>query len=212
MDGERELYSSAGCYWLNKILFAAKLVIPQPVIQRIPGLTTNEDVRLGVVLQHVKGRLLDVGCGRNRLVRRYREQGGDGIGVDVYPWEGVDHQVVNTAQLPYDDGTFETVTFVACLNHIPNREDVLRETHRLLSGSGRVLITNLPPLVSRVWHAWAFWDDDQHERGMKEGEVWGFTDEELRRMVQAAGFRVAACHKMSYGLNRLYVCEKSAAP
>ena len=38
-----------------------------------------EHRRATAVLPHVRGRLLDVGCGSNQLVRRY----GDGMGVDV---------------------------------------------------------------------------------------------------------------------------------
>lgn len=68
---------------------------------------------------------------------------------------------------------------MASLNHIPNREAVLREAHRLLSRGGRLVVTNLTPRLSRIWHFGAFWDKDQHERGMEEGEVWGFTHEEL---------------------------------
>ena len=36
--------------------------------------------RVRAVLPHIRGRLLDVGCGFNRLVRNYE----NGIGVDVW--------------------------------------------------------------------------------------------------------------------------------
>ena len=79
----------------------------------------------------------------------------------------------------------------------------------MLAPNGRILITNLRPLVSRIWHAWAFWDADQHERGMKEGEVWGFTRSELDALVTSAGLQIAQKVSFSWGLNELYVCEKS---
>jgi SAM-dependent methyltransferase len=202
---ERPLYSSFLIYALNQILLALKLVIPQPVIRRIPFLTTNPDIRTGVVLDAVRGRLLDIGCGTNRLVTEYRARGGDGTGVDVYPWKGVDLLVADTSKLPFEDAAFDTISFVACINHIPNRADVLREAHRLLKSSGQVLLTNLTPRLSRVWHAWAFWDEDQHERGMAEGEVWGFTHAELIRLLSNAGFELVARHSFSWGLNRLYI-------
>ncbi len=43
--------------------------------------------RIAAVLPFLSGRVLDVGCGTNELLRAYR---GEGIGVDVYPWDGVD--------------------------------------------------------------------------------------------------------------------------
>jgi SAM-dependent methyltransferase len=202
---ERGLYKNIFDYALNQIALPIKLVIPQPVIARFPFLTTNLDVRMGVVAGLLRGRVLDIGCGENRLVEAYRAGGGDGVGVDVYPWEGVDRLVEDTARLDDADATFDTITFVSCLNHIPNRRDVLIEARRLLRSDGQVVLTNLTPRISRVWHKWAFWDEDQHERGMKEGEVWGFTHAELVDMLRHCGFVLKNSHGFSWGLNRVYV-------
>src|SRR5262249_54791920 len=124
---ERELYTSYFAYALNQALLPLKLLVPQPLVSKLPFLTTNREIRAGVVLRMVRGRLLDVGCGTNDLVRKYREFRGDGIGVDVYPWPNVDLVVEDTAKLPFPDNAFDTITFVACINHIPNRLEVLRE-------------------------------------------------------------------------------------
>ncbi|MBI4518588.1 MAG: class I SAM-dependent methyltransferase [Deltaproteobacteria bacterium] len=208
---ERQLYTHAWRYWINQLLLPFKLVLPQPLIARIPGLTTNLDIRVGVVLAEVRGTLVDIGCGTNRLVQRYRAQGGEGQGLDVHPWPGVDRVVADTRALPYPSGSVDTVTFVASLNHIPDREAVLREAVRILRPGGRVVITYLTPLVSRLWHAWAFWDADQHERGMEPGERFGFTDAEIGAMLERAGLRVLRRAGFSWHLNHLYVCEKPAA-
>ena len=48
------------------------------------GWTTLEEERFRVVIPELKGRLLDIGAGPNRLVKQY----GDGIGVDVFDWGG----------------------------------------------------------------------------------------------------------------------------
>ena len=125
--------------------------------------------RIRVVLPQVKGELLDIGCGLNELTRRY----GSGIGCDVYDWGDVDLIVEDTSNLPMDEASFDTVTIIATLNHIPNRDEVLVETHRVLRAGGRIIITMVPPAISAVWHKLrAPWDDDQHERGMVEGEVF----------------------------------------
>ena len=196
-------------YYLNLAIFPLKMIIPQPIVAKIPGLTSNEDIRVGMVKGNVQGRLLDIGCGTNRLAREYRAQGSHGLGVDVYDWGNVDLVVENTATLPFENASFDTISFVACFNHIPNREDVLQEAKRLLAPNGRILITNLTPIISRIWHTYAFWDADQHERGMAEGEVYGFTPQALIAILEKNGLKVAAREKFSWGLNELFVCVKA---
>ena len=96
------------------------------------GLTSLRAERIQASLRYCRGRVLDVGCGEgNRLVRQHET----GVGVDVYPWPSVD-VLCDTRYLPFADETFDTATFVASLNHIPAREDVLRETHRVLRAGG----------------------------------------------------------------------------
>lgn len=158
--------------------------------------------RIRAVLPHVVGRLLDVGCGSNKLVRHY----ANGIGVDVHPWPGPDVIVRDTARLAWDTGSFDTITIVAALNHIPNRADVLRECRRMLRPGGRIVITMLTPRTSRVWH-WVRkpWDADQRDRGMQPGEVFGFTAKQLVYLFQTAGFALQSTHPFMLGLNRVYV-------
>ena len=84
VDLTRLIYPTRLSYFVNNILFPLKMLIPQPVVARIPGLLSNEDIRIRVVSGQLKGRLLDIGCGTNRLVQMYRDKGGDGVGVDIY--------------------------------------------------------------------------------------------------------------------------------
>jgi SAM-dependent methyltransferase len=163
--------------------------------------------RIEAVLPHVRGRLLDIGCGSNGLVKRY----SNGIGVDVFPWPGADSIVKNSAALDYDSHSFDTVTIIAALNHIPNREAVLRECRRVLKPDGHVVITMLPPLTSRVWH-WirAPWDADQRERGMRPGEVYGFTPAEITNLFTRCGFELSSQTRFMLGFNRVYVFKVSS--
>ena len=140
--------------------------------------------RLKAVLPYVSGRLLDVGCGLNMLVRHY----ANGVGIDVYPWPGADVIVPDTATLQWESGSFDTITIIAALNHIPNRAAVLNECRRVLRPGGRVVITMLTPRTSRIWH-WlrAPWDSDQRDRGMQPGEVYGFTTQQLLDLFERAG-------------------------
>ena len=163
--------------------------------------------RTNTVLPHVTGRLLDIGCGHNDLVRQYGTDKGKGV--DVYPWDGCDVVVEDTAKLPFADGEFNTATIIAALNHIPNRADVLKEAYRVLAPGGKMIITMLSPGVSKVWHLLRRpWDEDQTERGMKEGEVWGITPKGVRELLTSAGFRMSREKRFMLGMNRLFVATK----
>ena len=160
-----------------------------------------------MVLPHVRGRVLDIGCGANELVRRHP---GGGIGVDVHQWGDVDVVVPDTAALPFADSEFDTVTIVAALNHIPNRAEVLVEARRVLKPGGRLILTMIPPGISTAWHRIRRSSDaDQTERGMKPGEVYGLTARDVRDLVTRAGFRVTGEHRFMLGVNRLTVAERT---
>jgi SAM-dependent methyltransferase len=196
---------------LNEVILPLKLIVPQPVIAKLPGLTTNEEIRNCNVLRCFSRhqRSLDIGCGNNRLMKMHRERGGDGVGVDVHDWGDVDLLVEDCSKLDFDDRSFDCITFVASLNHIPNREQVLKEAHRILNDHGIVIVTMLNPFLSIIWHKWAFWDRDQHERGMKPGEVYGFSDEEMRELFSTSGFNIIRKRTFSWGLNTLFIAEKA---
>jgi SAM-dependent methyltransferase len=159
-------------------------------------------MRVEAVLPHIRGRVLDLGCGSNELVRRHRE----GIGVDVHPWAGVNLVIEDSSKLPFEAHAFDAIALIASLNHIPNREDALDECRRVLRPDGRVVVTMLKPLTSRIWH-WlrAPWDSDQRERGTKDGEVYGFTARQLIRMFDRHGFELVSQHAFMLRFNRVYV-------
>src|SRR5688572_32539589 len=159
-------------------------------------------MRMKAVLPHIKGRLLDLGCGSNSLVRLY----ANGVGVDVHPWPGADVVVDDSASLSWESQSFDTVTIIAALNHMPNRKAVLQECRRVLRPEGQVVVTMLTPRTSKIWH-WlrAPWDADQLERGMKPGEVYGFTAAEVIGLFASCGFTLSSHRRFMLGFNRLYV-------
>ena len=167
--------------------------------------------RIRQVLPHLRGDVLDVGCGTNALLRAYKALHPEcrSLGVDVHPWEGVDVLVEDSGALPFDAASFDSVCCIAALNHIPNREAFLREAHRLLRPSGRFLMTMIPQGISRVWHMLRSpWDADQHERGMEEGEVYGLSGDQVSALLRAAGFASPSKHSFMLGVNTLYVAAK----
>jgi SAM-dependent methyltransferase len=167
------------------------------------GWTTLEEERLTVVRPWIRGRLLDIGAGTNTLVRSH----GDGVGVDVHDWGGGALVIEDAAKLPFDDHSFDTVTFIACLNHIPNRSAAIREARRLLRSNGRIVVTMIDPLLGGVGHTIWWYGEDRHRGGMKPGEVGGLWTSDIVRLFSAVGMKVSHHSRFVYGLNNLYVFD-----
>jgi len=195
--------------FINEILLPLKLIIPQPIVEWIPGLASNKEIRVEKVLKYISINMncLDIGCGDNTLIKRLRSRGASGVGIDIYPWDCADLVIEDSSRLPFDNNSFDCITFVASLNHIPNRLEVLMEARRILKRNGIVIITFLTPKISVFWHKIIYWDKDQNKRGMKKGEKYGFTHRELCSLLEDAGFRIVEKKKFSLGLNNLYICQ-----
>ncbi len=165
------------------------------------GWTTLEEERVNEVMPYLRGRVLDVGAGTNTLISRY----GNGVGVDVYDWGNQVVVVEDTSKLPYEDASFDTVTFIACLNHIPYRDAALRESRRLLKPDGRLIITMINPLLGDFGHAIWWYSEDKKRGGMKEGELGGMWTSDIVRLCDAAGFKLDLHRRFVYGMNNLYL-------
>lgn len=164
------------------------------------------DERTDEVRKYVYGDLIDMGCGENLLVKKR----GDGIGVDVYDFGGADLIVDDSANLPFLDGTFDTATLIATLNHIPEEKRLatLKELYRVLNDDGACIITCLPPVTGFFRHNTAWWDRDYHERLFSHGESHGLSKEYIVSLMESAGFHLLFMDKFILGLNRIYVFEK----
>jgi SAM-dependent methyltransferase len=179
-------------------------VLPDAVVTR-GGLTSLKEERLRAVAPWLKGRLLDIGCGDNELVRSY----GNGVGVDVYDWGGGALILPDCSRIPLPDVSFDTITIIAALNHIPNRIEVLKEARRLLAKDGRLLITMINPMLSYIGHRLLWWYSEDKERGMEPGEVYGFWNKDLISLVEQAGFNLFLHKRFVYGLNNLFIFRKA---
>ncbi|HPS72219.1 MAG TPA: methyltransferase domain-containing protein [Bacteroidales bacterium] len=191
---------------LNFIFLPIRLIFSHETVNRL-GLRSLRDERYDIVKKNINGRLIDIGCGNNELVKTY---GRDSIGVDVYDFGGGALIIEDTSNLPFDDQSFDSVSFVACFNHIINREEVLKESFRLLKQGGRIYMTMLSPFWGVLRHKLAWWDPDQHERGMEEGEAMGLSTKYLVSLFDRCGFELVKRERFILGINNLYVFEKKS--
>jgi SAM-dependent methyltransferase len=191
-----------GAFW-NFVGFPFRTAaLPERWAERA-GFTSLQQERINAVWPHIRGRLLDIGAGNNRLVQLY----GDGIGLDVYDWGGNATIVKRADQLPFKNSSFDTVTFLACLNHIPEREQTLREAWRVLKPGGKCLVTMINPWIGYINHRLC-WYEEGHERTKGAGEMEGFWAGDVVRFLNHAGFVLRQRRRFLYGLNNIFIAEK----
>ncbi len=106
--------------------------------------------------------ILDIACGSGGPVLRLAEKTGCQItGVDIHEdgiqtassqaeneglTDAANFLVVDASgKLPFEDNTFDVITCIDAINHLPNRAQVLSEWHRVLKPKGRLLFTD--PIV-----------------------------------------------------------------
>ncbi|MFH0961331.1 MAG: class I SAM-dependent methyltransferase [archaeon] len=179
--------------------------------------------RFYYVAAEVEGVCLDVGCGRgNRFVSEFL--GGNGEGVDVFPYEGLNREnlVKDLSRFPFKTASFGTVTFIANINHVPKklRDKELSEAFRCLRIGGKIAITMGNPLaeiaVHKVVHLYDRFlgthNDLDGERGMDEiEEAFFLTDAEIVGRLKKAGFsRIRKRYFVTqWFLNHMFIADKS---
>lgn len=183
------------------LLLPLKIFLPENITRHL-NITSRREARITEALKLCKGRTLDIGCGGNELIRRY----GNGIGVDIKQWGDVD-LVCNPTSLPFPDKYFDTITFIASLNHIYNRKKVLMEARRCLKKEGRIIITMINPIIGWFCHQakWINWDLGGH--GLKDHELPGMTKKMITDLLQETGFNLSFHRKFLYGLNNIYIAD-----
>jgi SAM-dependent methyltransferase len=185
------------------------------------GLSSLASDRFYYAAEEVTGFCLDVGCGRfNRFVVEFLN--GDGRGIDVFPYEGLtaDQIVEDISHFPFEDGRFDSVTFIANINHIPKpmRDIELADAYRCLKPGGKIIVTMGNPLAEILVHkiVWLYdrcfgtHVDIDGERGMKEEEEYYLVDSEIIARLQKAGFEnIRKRHFFTqWCLNHMFIAEK----
>ena len=170
----------------------------------MPRMDIFENIRISKVLPFIQGRLLDLGCGHNNVVNQY----GSGVGVDIYPCEGINILLDKSLHLPFKSNVFDTVTIVGALNHIPNRLEAIKEVNRVLRNSGILIITMIGPLTGKIIHG-LFNKDEKTRGGLSEGELPGMDREVIEGVFNEGDFYIEKEIPFEFGLNRVYIAKNS---
>jgi ubiquinone/menaquinone biosynthesis C-methylase UbiE len=115
-----------------------------------PGWVQEKVYRYG---SYAAQRVLDVGCGNGYVLSRYAKGRANVVGVDL-TWTGVSlsgqrfrlqnlsGQFLqgNAETLPFHDESFDLVTSMGVLHHVPSMEKAINEIHRVLRPGGEFVI------------------------------------------------------------------------
>lgn len=188
------------------------------------GLSCLATERFDFVATEAKGFCLDIGCGPyNRFIKEFLK--GNGIGIDIYRYEGLDDDniIEDMTQLPFDSESFDTITFIGNLNHVPepDRDSELTEAYRCLKPGGIIIVTMGNPVVEVLVHKvvklndryFGTDSDIDSERGMKAGEAYYLTDREIVKRLNSAGFSNLRKKYLwtQWFLNHMFIGVKKAA-
>jgi len=97
--------------------------------------------------QHVRGQLIDLGCGKVPLYQAYKDYITDSLCVDwpasLHKNPFLDTECDLNLSLPFQDEQFDTIVLSDVLEHISNPQQLCDEMHRILKPDGKVVL-NVP--------------------------------------------------------------------
>ncbi|MDD5148282.1 MAG: class I SAM-dependent methyltransferase [Candidatus ainarchaeum sp.] len=143
------------------------------------------------ILSHVgkKDRVLDVGCGYGRILRKLKNREIYGCDISAKalkkaPERARKKQVNLEGRLPYKNGFFDCVILREVIEHIVNRKGLFSEIGRVLKKNGKLILTT-PNKYSTVFPVYSV----IRIFAMQPVEAWP-TRKEIECLADNAGFKV----------------------
>lgn len=132
-----------------------------------------EEFGQGLVPGGGRGLIVDLGCG-SQPYRPLFERGHEYLGADLRENPAADLHIDAEGRVPLESGSVDVVLSTQVLEHVTDPQNYLEEAARLLKPGGRLLLS--------THGVWRYHPDPT--------DYWRWTSAGLRRVVEAANFRV----------------------
>ncbi len=140
-----------------------------------------------------KGKLLDIGCSIGLLIKLANERGWDAIGLELNENAvefgknrfGVTIHKKLLHEINFPEASFDAVTIMAVLEHLPHPRDMVLGASKILKTGGLlyVFVPNMNSLAFRVLHEKTFTVDGRNH-------LVYFNPENLSKMLEDFGFEI----------------------
>lgn len=137
------------------------------------------------------GRLLDIGCYEGYFLYEARKYGWECYGVEpdvggtryANEWLKLDVKKCVLEKACFDDKSFDIVTMLATLEHIPDPLGTLKEVRRIMKDEGIlvVVVPTVPFYLPLIRTKWRMFIGDHY---------WFFTDVSMTNLMNKAGFKI----------------------
>lgn len=161
--------------------------------------------RVAAVRPHIRGRVLDIGCGNGALAAF--------VAPCLYLGVDRDQQALAAARAAFPrhqfsswlplDGGFDTVAGLAVIEHLKAPQAALREWSAMLSQNGRIVLTTPHRSFRRLHELGSRMGLFSCEAAQEHEEM--FDRASLTALAQAAGLRVNHYRRFLCGANQLLV-------
>lgn len=177
--------------------------------------------RLSRVAKHLKGEVLDAGCGYGELLDYLPECVCSVTLLDRSPERLPRLQMrlargtvetkfllgdIAVSEIALPPESFDTVVMAALLEHLKAPGAALRETRRLLKPGGSLVLTTPTPLGGRL-HAWGSRLGLTYREAAEEHESF-FDYEGLKHLLNEEGLICEGYERFLLGMNQLVVARK----
>jgi len=193
--------------WLSAVNSACKHICRLLELGSALGRQRRE-LRTMFIGEASPGRLLEVGSGSGRFLRRMHKAGWAVEGIDFDPVAaarvekrfGIPVAVGSLPELGYPEGKYDVVAMSQVIEHVPDPVELLKECRRVLRPGGRLVLStpNARSVAHRVY--------GRHWRGLEPPRHQHvFTPAALARCVRDCGFddlRVFTLSAESAGIYR----------
>ena len=179
------------------------------------GLKQDADgLRFMMLGDETPGRLLDVGCGGGRFLRRMQKRGWQVEGTDfdeqaarkVSTRYGIETHVGDLPQCGLPAGSYDAITLSQAIEHLYDPLSTLRECLRLLKPGGLLVMTtpNAHSIGAVEFGAnWRGWEAPRH--------LHLFTVDSLAALTRQAGFEIVEARTYSAGSAVVYRTSREIA-